>query len=169
MEEVIEARNKVDDFDDSAKFFDSLEYIFIDDPVSSLDENHLIQLAVDLAELIKASEFNGRENELKFIITTHNPLFYNVLHNVFSRAGKYYLEKMDVHYFLKEQSVDSPFSYHIYLKEEIEKASESETLQKYHYNFMRNILEKTSTFLGYKKWEELLPRMLDVKNLIKCN
>ena len=26
--------------------FDQLEYIFIDDPVSSLDENHLIELAV---------------------------------------------------------------------------------------------------------------------------
>ena len=31
-------------------------------------------------------------------------------------------------------------------------------IQKYHFNFLRNILEKTSTFLGYSKWEELLPR-----------
>ncbi len=35
--------------------FDELEYVFIDDPVSSLDENHLIELAVDLAGLIKLS------------------------------------------------------------------------------------------------------------------
>ena len=33
--------------------FDQLEYVFIDDPVSSLDENHLIELAVNLAGLIK--------------------------------------------------------------------------------------------------------------------
>jgi wobble nucleotide-excising tRNase len=33
-----------------------LEYVFIDDPVSSLDENHLIELAVNLAGLIKSSQ-----------------------------------------------------------------------------------------------------------------
>ena len=57
--------------------FNQLEYVFIDDPVSSLDENHLIELAVNLAELIKLS----KSEKLKFIISTHNPLFYNVLHN----------------------------------------------------------------------------------------
>lgn len=56
--------------------FDDLEYVFIDDPVSSLDENHLIELAVDLAELIR-----NNKSDVKFIISTHNPLFYNVLQN----------------------------------------------------------------------------------------
>lgn len=56
--------------------FDNLQYIFIDDPVSSLDENHLIELAVNIAGLIKSSQ-----SELRFIITTHNPLFYNILYN----------------------------------------------------------------------------------------
>lgn len=55
--------------------FNHLEYVFIDDPVSSLDENHLIQIAVDLAELIKSSS-----SDIKFIISTHNTLFYNVLY-----------------------------------------------------------------------------------------
>jgi hypothetical protein len=40
---------------------------------------------------------------------------------------------------------------------ELEKAIDSNNVQKYHFNFLRNILEKTSTFLGYKKWENLLP------------
>ncbi len=54
--------------------------MFIDDPVSSLDDSHLIALAVDLAGLIKRSSFiNGKG--LKFVVTTHSPLFYNVLHN----------------------------------------------------------------------------------------
>ena len=65
---------------DTDDLFDSLEYIFIDDPVSSLDDTHLIEVAVDLAELIKNSAYIDN-NGLKFIITTHNPLFYNVLHN----------------------------------------------------------------------------------------
>jgi hypothetical protein len=43
--------------------------------------NHLIELAVNVAELIKSSL-----SELKFIITTHNPLFYNVLFNEFNNA-----------------------------------------------------------------------------------
>lgn len=63
--------------------FDNLEYVFIDDPVTSLDENHLIEFAVELAELIKKSE-----SDLKFIITTHNPLFYNVLSNEFNNKNK---------------------------------------------------------------------------------
>lgn len=34
-------------------------------------------------------------------------------------------------------------------------------MKKYHFNFLRNILEKTSTFLGYENWGELLPKMED--------
>lgn len=56
------------------------------------------------------------------------------------------------------QSNDSPFSYHLFLKTEIEKAIETGQLKKYHFNFFRNILEKTSTFLGYDNWGELLPK-----------
>jgi hypothetical protein len=135
--------------------FNQLEYVFIDDPVSSLDENHLIQLAVDLAKLVKSSR-----SELKFIITTHNPLFYNVLHNEFRDAKfkKYLLKKRDNGEFdLVPQSGDSPFSYHLYLKAELEKAIETDQLHKYHFNFLRNILEKTSTFLGHENWGNLLP------------
>lgn len=83
LEQIIEALNSQEENDELPKQFENLEYIFIDDPVSSLDENHLIQLAVDLAQTIKSS----KSNKLKFIITTHNPIFYNVLFNEF-RSGK---------------------------------------------------------------------------------
>ncbi|MEG2569673.1 MAG: AAA family ATPase, partial [Acinetobacter sp.] len=149
--------------------FDQLEYIFIDDPVSSLDENHLIELAVDLAQLIKSNN-----SDVKFIITTHNPLFYNVLHNELNSddggykkkwLDKYRMARLDDGTFqLVQQPNDSPFSYHLYLKSELEKAIESGQLSKYHFNFLRNILEKTSTFLGYKKWGDLLPKTGDGKN-----
>ena len=49
------------------------------------------------------------------------------------------------------------------MKSELEKAIESGQLSKYHFNFLRNILEKTSTFLGYKKWGDLLPKTDDGK------
>ena len=156
LDQVVDILNIHEVADRDTHDFDQLEYVFIDDPVSSLDENHLINLAVDLATLIKSSE-----SHLKFIITTHNPLFYNVLYNEFKKEKfkKYLLKKLeDGSYDLATQSNDSPFSYHLYLKAELEKVIQSGQISKYHFNFLRNILEKTSTFLGYKDWPELLPK-----------
>jgi len=155
LEQIIDVLNIVEFDERSTDKFNELEYIFIDDPVSSLDENHLIDLAVDVARLIKSSNSN-----IKFIITTHNPLFYNVLHNELNgeRYKKYLLKNLDDGTFeLVAQLNDSPFSYHLYLKSEIKKAIETGQLSKYHFNFLRNILEKTSTFMGYQNWGDLLP------------
>lgn len=159
LEQVIEDKNKIDEFDDAAKPFENLEYIFIDDPVSSLDDNHLIELAVDIAQLIKSSK-----SEVKFIVTTHNPLFYNVLYNEFKKPKffKYLLKKHeDGKYELSMQDNDSPFSYHHFLKSELERAVETDQLHKYHFNFIRNILEKVSTFFGYDNWKDLLSKLVD--------
>lgn len=155
LEQVIGILNTAEPDERETDQFDQLEYVFIDDPVSSLDDNHLIGLAIDLARLIKSSESN-----LKFIITTHNPLFYNVLHNEFNRAPKYLLRKLEsATYELIPQDNDSPFSYHLHLKDGLIKAAESGDINKYHFNFLRNVLEKTSTFLGYNEWGELLPEV----------
>jgi len=157
LEQVIGVLNVAEPSDRETNQFDQMEYVFIDDPVSSLDENHLIELAAHLAHLLKSST-----SEVKFIITTHNPLFYNVLHNEFGSAQKYMLKKNDDGtYDLNNQPNDSPFSYHLYLKTELEKAINTGQLNKYHFNFLRNILEKTSTFLGYEKWGDLLPQTDD--------
>lgn len=163
--QVVEVLNIADKTDRDTDQFDDLEYIFIDDPVNSLDENHLIELAVNIAELIKDSK-----SDLKFIITTHNPLFYNVLYNELCNADKeaddktkksmkQRLEKLEDGTYVLHDSNDSPFSYHLFLLSELEKATNSgqDCIQKYHFNFLRNILEKTATFLGYKQWKELLP------------
>ena len=146
--------------------FENLEYVFIDDPVSSLDDNHLIQLAVDLAQLVKSNN-----SSVNFIITTHNPLFFNVLCNEFgsdekterySWKSKWFsksrLEKNeDGSLHIVEQPNDSPFAYHLHLILQLEEAIKSGQVEKYHFNLLRNILEKTATFLGYKRWEHLLP------------
>lgn len=150
--------------------FDNLEYVFIDDPVSSLDDNHLIQLAVDLAQLVKSNK-----SGFNFIITTHNPLFFNVLCNEFGSDektdrynwkskwfSKSRLEKNgDGSIDLIEQPNDSPFAYHLHLMSQLEEAIKSGQIEKYHFNLLRNILEKTATFLGYKRWELLLPEKSD--------
>ncbi len=111
--------------------FNQLEYVFIDDPVSSLDENHLIELAVNLAGLIKSSQ-----SKLKFIITTHNPLFYNVLHNELNGKACYLLERFeDGTFSLNDKLGDSnkSFSYHLYLKQTFEQAIADNQIQKYHF------------------------------------
>ena len=172
FQEVISILDESDKNKRESNEFDDLEYVFIDDPVSSLDENHLIELAVDLSTLIKASESN-----LRFIITTHSPLFYNVLWNEFNnsftkkksdgnkltydhrkQSARYKLDKLADGNFTLENSNDHPFSYHLFLLSELKDAIETGQIKKYHFSFLRNILEKTATFLGYKRWEHLLEK-----------
>jgi len=157
LDQVINVLNVAEPDYRETNQFDQLEYVFIDDPVSSLDENHLIELAVNLAVLIKSSQ-----SGLKFIITTHNPLFYNVLFNELNIKNKvcYLLERFeDGNFALTEKKGDSntSFSYHLHLKQILEKAIADNQVQKYHFTLLRNLYEKTASFLGYPKWSELLP------------
>ena len=155
LEQVIGILNVAEPGERETNQFDLLEYVFIDDPVSSLDENHLIELAVNLAGLIKSSK-----SSLKFIITTHSPLFYNVLFNELNGKACYLLERFeDGTFSLIEKLGDSnkSFSYHLYLKQTLEQAIAENKVQKYHFTLLRNLYEKTASFLGYRKWSELLP------------
>lgn len=155
LEEVISELNKPElEYDDTNPFH-NLEYIFIDDPVSSLDENHLIELAVNLSKLIKSAPSN-----LKFILSTHNPLFYNVLYNELGNKASYMLSKFeDATFELNEKLGDSnkSFSYHLYLRDTIQNAIDNNKISKFHFVLLRNLYEKTANFLGYSKWSELLP------------
>jgi len=155
INQVISVLNVQEITDRETDQFDNLEYIFIDDPVSSLDENHLIELAVNLSQLIKSSN-----SDIKFILSTHNPLFYNVLYNELSSKASYMLSKLEDGTFeLNEKQGDSnkSFSYHLYLRDTIQKAIENNEIAKYHFVLLRNLYEKTANFLGYSKWSELLP------------
>jgi wobble nucleotide-excising tRNase len=179
LEEAIETINEKDLTNRATSEFNHLEYVFIDDPVSSLDDNHLIELAVNISRLIK----NSRSN-LKFIITTHNPLFYNVISNELNNnipnplyvrgeqnigiekwiynsdnSIKYRFVKFaDGTFNLDPLGRKAPFLYHLQLLREIQKAKNNPNLiKKYHFNFIRNVMEKTATFLGYSNWEKLLP------------
>lgn len=163
LKEVVEVLNIPEIDERSTHQFDNLQYVFIDDPVSSLDENHLIEIAVNIAELIKKSA-----SGLKFIITTHNPLFYNVLYNELGLKNKN-KEKSPCAYMLDRQEdgtfdfipkfgdSNKIFSYHLFLKQTLEKAVLTGSVQKYHFTLLRNLYEKTANFLGYPQWSELLP------------
>ncbi|HHF2620141.1 TPA: anticodon nuclease, partial [Haemophilus influenzae] len=153
IEQVVAELNISEPSERTTNEFDELKYIFIDDPVSSLDENHLIQLAVDLAELVKDSP-----NTIKFIITTHNPLFHNVLYNELGAKSGYILRKDEnknenERFDLEEKQGGSnkSFSYHLFLRNLLEEV-ESKDIQKYHFMLLRNLYEKTANFLGYSGW-----------------
>lgn len=155
LEQVVSVLNVVEESDRETNQFDNLNYIFIDDPVTSLDDNHLIQMAVDLAEVIRKSE-----SELKFIITTHNPIFYNVLYNEINTKKCYMLERLEDGTFdLSEKKSDSNknFSYHLHLKAILEEAVANDNIEKFHFTLLRNLYEKTASFLGFPRWSELLP------------
>lgn len=159
METIISELN-IDEINDrSTDEFNAIQYIFIDDPVTSLDDNHLIQMAISLRESIA----NSKSGELRFIITTHHALFYNVLFNEFKNERsirdnkKEYclLEKNEKMYFIKKQN-DTPFGYHLFIKRIIQKAIDDNVVERYHFMLFRNLLEKTSSFLGYNNWGDIL-------------
>ncbi len=161
IDQVISTRNVPEPEDRETRAFDQLEYVFIDDPVSSLDENHLIELAVNLAGLIKASPA-----DLKFVITTHSPLFYNVLHNELDlkkggkKEGCYLLDRLEDGTFdlsVKYGDSNKSFSYHLHLRQVLEQAIASDQVERYHFTLLRNLYEKTASFLGYPQWSGLLP------------
>jgi len=156
LDQVITILNVPEVADRETDQFNQLQYVFIDDPVSSLDENHLIELGVNLASLISSST----SPDLNFIITTHNPLFYNVLVNELSNKIGYLLERFEDGTFgliEKKGDSNSSFSYHLFLKHTLERAVAEERIQKYHFTLLRNLYEKTASFLGYPRWSELLP------------
>lgn len=152
--ETIVAELNIDGISDrSTDEFNTIQYIYIDDPISSLDDNHAIDIALELKHIIDSS----KNENLHFIISTHHSLFYNVLHTEMSKAKKFWLSKNEDKYLIIElANNETPFGYHFMLKDELKRAIENNTIKRYHFNLMRNLLEKTAHFLGYDSWKDLI-------------
>lgn len=155
--------------DRSTNIFDNVEYLVIDDPVSSIDDIKMLNVAIKIFELIQRME----ENKIKIniLITTHHALFYNSIYNLLNREGQitlksYILNKKNYIYTLEEKG-DSPFGYHLTLIKKINTAINEETLEKIHFNMFRIIIEKTSNYFGYKKYDECIPDNDCKKEIIK--
>ena len=165
---MIIAENIVSDLkeDKDNNDINSIDYIYIDDPVSSLDETYTIAAALDLADLVKDSVLKTEKEKkdgksLKFIISTHHALFFEVLSSSFKKMNSKtvnILEKNidDAEGYVIKVANNSPFSYHNYIIKKINDTSYAD-LSKYHFNLMRNLLEKTALFLGYSDYQILIP------------
>jgi len=133
---------------DGAEAYSWVKYIYIDDPISSLDENNAIAVASNLAQLLK-----NQNSQLKTIISSHHTLFFNVLCNELSNAKKYFLSKdktTDI-YSLRDTG-DTPFFQHVAMLTELCQAQQSGKLYTYHFNMLRSLLEKSASFHGFKSF-----------------
>ena len=142
-----------------------VNYLYVDDPISSLDDNNAIALAHHLAMLLK-SEDNIVEQEdpnskkidykVKGIISTHHALLFNVLCNEFGNRGrKLYLRKKNNEFEVKSTG-DSPFIYHIAMIQELNKIIVADSLFTYHFSTLRTILEKAASFHGFNGFTDCI-------------
>jgi len=132
--------------DEGIEAYNWVRYIYVDDPISSLDEGNAISVANHIGQIFK--KYNGT---IRFVFSTHHPLFFNVLHNEFRKAESYYLSrnKTRSHYMLTEQKSDTPLFQHVALVSDVYKAAQKGELHAYHFNALRSILEKSASFHGY--------------------
>lgn len=147
------------DEDDAYKW---VKYIYIDDPISSLDENNAISIAHNLAQILtNYIGSSSNKNKIKFIISSHHSLFFNVIKNKLKESiSKIYLltKSSEIEGDCKGYQInrkDSPLFYHLVMLDELDFALKNDQIVKYHFNILRSIMEMTGIFLGYDKIQDL--------------
>lgn len=129
---------------DGQEAYNWVKYLYIDDPISSLDDNNAIAVASHLAQLLKSGNGN-----IKTIISSHHHLFFNVMSNELGNAVKYFVSK-EAGQFLLTDTGETPRYHHVALLKKLYEVAESGQIYTYHFNILRSILEKTATFHGFK-------------------
>ncbi|TGK79189.1 anticodon nuclease [Leptospira noumeaensis] len=129
-----------------------VKYIYIDDPISSLDDNNAIAVAGHLAQMLKK-----QNNRKKMIISSHHTLFFNVLCNELRNAERFFLSKNDsLSGYNLQDTTDTPFYHHVATLKDLTEVARSGQLYTYHFNVLRNILEKTAHFHGFKNFSQCI-------------
>ena len=156
-----------------------VKYIYIDDPISSLDENNAITLASDLSNMIKDDfeKHKDTDTQRKYIISTHHGLFFNIVYNELKKESSksYFFYKTKKETYKLQATDDTPFFHHIEQLCELNqvvtkyeafekgdlKLEQSSILKTYHFNMLRAVFEKTSIFLGHEDFSYCLKDMPD--------
>jgi wobble nucleotide-excising tRNase len=132
--------------DEEIAVYNWVKYIYIDDPISSLDENNAIAVAHDLAKMLYDAK-----SRAKFVISSHHALFFNVVCNELKsqKHKKYFLHRPDrKESYTLRATHHTPFFHHVAMLSEIHRAVETGNLYTYHFNVLRSIMEKTAVFFG---------------------
>jgi hypothetical protein len=147
-----------------------VKYLYIDDPITSLDDNNAIAVASDLAKLLREAKSRTRPEAvvadgpgeaanpprmvpapIKAVVSSHHALFFNVVCNELKKDAhkKYLLQRPErgTTYTLRATD-DTPFFHHVSMLAELQKVAHGGALYTYHFNMLRSILEKTATFFG---------------------
>jgi hypothetical protein len=150
--------------------YKDIEYIYIDDPMSSLDDNNVIAFAQQLYTVIRgqlkqelAQVKAGRDSfrRIKFVVSSHHALFFHVmLHglNADNKLGRFYLgrDKQLNEPVLKSMSDNTPFYYNVAIMSEIQRAIQQDKLYTFHFTVLRSVMEKIQEFFGHRDFRYIL-------------
>ena len=142
-----------------------VKYLYIDDPISSLDDNNAISVACDLSKLLRRaanrSGNQGTPNPIKIVFSSHHALFFNVMCNEIGRSKEGEPRVKQKRYFLHRPNgdgvytmratEDTPFFHHVATLAELQRAADPDTgtLYTFHFNALRSIMENTASFFGH--------------------
>lgn len=128
-----------------------VRHIYIDDPISSLDEHNAVMVANHLVQLLTKSG-----QGLSTVISTHHPLFFNVLCNELGRkAHKYFLKNGSEAGAYAIDDIDGrEFLHHLSSLTELNDCQKSGTLYTHHFNMLRRVMEQTANFFGLNSWKD---------------
>ena len=155
---------------DGAESYQWVKYLYIDDPITSLDDNNAIAVASDLAKLLRQAKGRTRPEAvvaggpveadsaprlvpapIKAVVSSHHALFFNVVCNELKRDlhKKYLMQRPErgSTYTLRATD-DTPYFHHVAMLAELQKAAADGKLYTHHFNTLRSILEKTAIFFG---------------------
>jgi hypothetical protein len=147
---------------DGAEAYKWVEHVYIDDPISSLDEHNAIVVGNHLVQL-----FREAQRPVRTVVSTHHALFFNVLHyelqNHVGRPLQYILkrDRRSDGYLLAEQTGDTPQFYHVAALADLWLVAQSGQAKTFHFNVLRTILEKTALFLGHRHFSTCIKEAAD--------
>ena len=126
-------------------------HIFIDDPVSSMDEHNIFVTAESITKLI-----DDTYPKKKVILTTHHIGLFSIIADRLTKGHKSKKYKEDtVISLLERKSIDEiklnsqngAFLFHLHLLKTLDEAAKTK-LFSYHFVLLRQLLENISSFLG---------------------
>lgn len=159
------------------------EHFFIDDPVSSLDDNNIYITARLILDL-----FEKHCDKKKIIVSTHHMGLFSILHDWLSKGENrekfksklnqerkigekiYVKEVVEDKYLVRFLSVENNkyklvgkkkgiALYHLLLLQIVNDAVISEELFTYHFVLLRQILESVASFLGEGRFSYVLDKL----------
>ena len=138
-------------------------HIFIDDPVSSLDDHNIFVTASTLYDLI--DKYFG---ERKIIIATHHVGMFSILFNWLKKGENSHKYKETTKARIlsgknDEVSLENVgndvFLYHLRVLQVLEQARQENGIRAHHFALLRQLLENVSSFLGVGRISYALERI----------